>query len=286
MTPPAAAAPAVRARTAVPARPLRSAPRPRRVSGPATRKPASVPREVAAEGGVVLGALGVVGRISSHRLLDRLIRGRTWIAFVAFALIGIVTLQLGLLKLNAGIGRSLERSAQLQRENASLSIENSELAAGNRVEATAAHLGMQLVPAGSLRFLRVGSGVDVAKAAAALAAPAHSSTASSEQAASSSSSPSSTPTTSTTSSESSASTEPATTGEQGAGEAASPSSSATSTPSPSAAATPAAPTGESTAASGQPAAAGATSAPSTTPPSTAGAPEATPAGGTQAAPGG
>jgi cell division protein FtsL len=277
MTPPAGA-PAVRARTAVPARPLRSAPKPRRVSGPATRRPASPRRETAAEAGVVLGALGVVGRISSHRLLDGLIRGRIWIAFVAFALIGIVTLQLGLLKLNAGIGRSLERTAQLQRENASLSIENSELAGGNRVEANAVHLGMQLVPAGSLRFLAARPRVDVAKAAAALT---HSSTTSSEQAASSASSSSS----STPPSESPTSTETTATAEPGAGEASS-AASTPSTPSSSTAATPATPTGESTAASGRPASDGASSAPETAPASAAGAPEATPAGGTQAAPGG
>ena len=68
-----------------------------------------------------------------------------WIGIVAFALIGIVTLQLGLLKLNSGIGRALEREGSLQRENATLSVENSELATGARVESQAAQLGMQLV---------------------------------------------------------------------------------------------------------------------------------------------
>ena len=85
-------------------------------------------------------------RSATHRLLDRLIRGRLWIGLVAFALIGIVTLQLVLLKLNAGIGRALEREALLQRENAALSIENSELAAGEQVESQAEHAGMELVP--------------------------------------------------------------------------------------------------------------------------------------------
>ena len=45
------------------------------------------------------------------------------------------------------------REALLQRENAALSIENSELAGGERVETQAARLGMQLVPDGALRFL-------------------------------------------------------------------------------------------------------------------------------------
>jgi cell division protein FtsL len=121
----------------------------------------------------VLGLLSVLDSLAQHRLLDRLIRGRVWIGLVAFALIGIVTLQLGLLKLNGGIGRALEHEALLQRENAALSIENSELAAGTRVEQNAAKLGMAFVPAGALRFLPAGGHGEVGKAAAALATAAH-----------------------------------------------------------------------------------------------------------------
>jgi cell division protein FtsL len=171
MTPPAAAAaPTVRPRRA-------PAPRgPRRISGPA--RPATAPRRpttgaAAAQPGLVLGLLSALESLAQHRLLDRLIRGRVWIGLVAFALIGIVTLQLGLLKLNGGIGRALEHEALLQRENAALSIENSELAAGTRVEQNAAKLGMAFVPAGSLRFLTASGHGDVGKAAAALASAAH-----------------------------------------------------------------------------------------------------------------
>ena len=108
MTPPAAAAPAVRARTLAPPRRLVPAPRPRRVSGPARparlRQPAT--GAAAVERGLALGLLELLQSISRHSALDRLIRGRAWIAIVVFALLGIVTLQLTLLKLNAGIGRS------------------------------------------------------------------------------------------------------------------------------------------------------------------------------------
>jgi cell division protein FtsL len=171
MTPPAAAAaPTVRPRRA-------PAPRgPRRISGPA--RPATAPRRPAAgatanQPGLVLGLLSALESLAQHRLLDRLIRGRVWIGLVAFALIGIVTLQLGLLKLNGGIGRALEHEALLQRENAALSIENSELAAGTRVEQSAAKLGMAFVPAGAQRFLAASGRGDVGKAAAALASAAH-----------------------------------------------------------------------------------------------------------------
>jgi hypothetical protein len=110
--------------------------------------------------------------LAQHRLLDRLIRGRTWIGIVAFALIGIVTLQLGLLKLNGGIGHALEREALLQSQNAALSIENAELAAGTTVEPRAAQLGMAFAKTGELRFLGSRPSQDAAKAAAALATAA------------------------------------------------------------------------------------------------------------------
>ncbi len=186
MTPPAAAAaPAVRPRRA-------PAPRgPRRVSGPARRAPASTPRPrvVRRERGVALGGLvRAFEALAQHRLLDRLIRGRTWIFIVAFALIGIVALQLGLLKLNGGIGRALEREGLLQRQNAALSIENSELAAGQRVEAHAGKLGMSFVPAGELRFLAAGGHGEASKAAAALSGAAREQAARTAEAAAASSS--------------------------------------------------------------------------------------------------
>ena len=90
---------------------------------------------------------------------------------MAFALIGIVTLQLGLLKLNSGIGRALERKESLlQRENAALSIENSELAGRQprRVPGRAARHA--LVPVGGLQFLDSHARSDVPQAAAALQA--------------------------------------------------------------------------------------------------------------------
>jgi hypothetical protein len=178
VTPPAAATTVRRARVAAPPRPRVSPPRPRRISGPvrpSVRQPAAQPARGAAplERGLVLGLLDALGNLASHGAVDRLIRGRIWIGVIAFALIGIVTLQLLVLQLNAGIGRTLVREAQLQRGNAALSIEDSELAGGERVESKAARLGMQLVPVGSLRFLTSYPPADIARAAAALGTPVH-----------------------------------------------------------------------------------------------------------------
>jgi hypothetical protein len=181
MAPPAAAAaPAVHPRRVGPGRgPLTVPGRPRRVSGPARRPARARPsedhqtgRRSGDEAGLALGVIEVLGRLRQPRLLDRLIQGRISIALVAFALIGIVTMQLGLLKLNAGIGRALEREALLQRENAALSIENSEMAAGDRVELRAARLGMELVSPGALHFLSVRSpSLEASRGAAALSTP-------------------------------------------------------------------------------------------------------------------
>ncbi len=179
------AAPAVRPRPATAARPLTVAPRPRRVSGPA--RPASRParppvRRVleprptrersSAQEGILRRLLA-----SLERLPRRLpLAGRTGIGLVAFALIGIVTLQLGLLKLNAGIGRALEREAVLQRENAALSIEDSELASAGRVTSQAARLGMQFGSVAALRFVRAPQGARAGAAVALRAAGPASST--------------------------------------------------------------------------------------------------------------
>ncbi len=187
MTPPAAAhaLPAARpgrssrspARPAS-GRPLTVTPGPRRVSGPSRARPRTEPARRAPRArpeapGLVAGLLRLAPlRLLDLHTVDRLVRGRFAIALVAFALIGIVTMQLGLLKLNSGIGRALVRESVLQRENALLGIENSELAAGSRIQARAGALGMEVVPTEDLRFLSVDPRRDPARALAALKSPA------------------------------------------------------------------------------------------------------------------
>ncbi len=190
MTPPSAAATAPAVGPAHPRtrpRPLRA---PRRVSGPTRPLAPSRTRtrgpSVRPERGLLRGSLAAVEALAQHRLLDRLIRGRSWIGLVAFALIGIVTLQLGLLKLNGGIGRALEREAKLQTENAAISIENSEMTSATRVESQASAQGMAFEPNGTLHFLAARAGQDVGKAVAALSASLRSSSGEGSEAASAS----------------------------------------------------------------------------------------------------
>ncbi len=156
MTPPSAAtlrAPAVAPRPGRRgglARPARS-PVPRRVSGPA-RRAATVER-------------------LPDRLIDRLIGGRAWIAVIAFALIGIVAMQLWVVKLGVGIGRALEHTQLLQRENATLAGEDSALSSAERIERLALAQGMVLASPGALHFDQARGPLDVRLAAGALAKP-------------------------------------------------------------------------------------------------------------------
>jgi hypothetical protein len=124
-----------------------------------------------APSGLALGLLETLAGLSGHRPLDRLIRGRAWIGLVGFALIGIVAMQLWVVKLGVGIGRALEHAALLQRENSTLAIEDSALASGERVERLVAARGMVAAPPGALHFDPLRGALDARLAVAALARP-------------------------------------------------------------------------------------------------------------------
>lgn len=141
---------------------------------PAITAPARVPRIAPGVrrrrvplGEQLSGALLRALRLAGARVTGRLSHGRTWIGIVAFALIGIVSMQLWLLKLNTGIGRALVHEATLQRENAALSIEDSNAASWESVEAHASRLNMVSVSPTSLHFHRY-SRADLWPAASAL----------------------------------------------------------------------------------------------------------------------
>ncbi len=187
MTPPAAAATAGRAGAyspPVPTRPSRRAeparaPHPGRPPVPArpARARPSRPSRAHAPAQRAHGTETLAG----SRLLDRLIRSRVWIALVAFALIGIVGMQLWMLKLNGGIGRAIEHESYLQRANAALSAENSGMSAGDLVERRAIANGMRILAPGALVFLHTRGRADERLAAARLAQPVQAPTAGGEE---------------------------------------------------------------------------------------------------------
>jgi hypothetical protein len=134
----------------------RPAPRPpRRVSGPAAR----TTRRAPAGGAVAVGpplALRLgrrAARIVDARFLDRLLRGRVWIALLALGLMGIVFIQVSMLRLNAGISRAITSAETLHRQNATLRGDLSKLDSSERIGDAAKSFGMIQPAAGSVRYL-------------------------------------------------------------------------------------------------------------------------------------
>ena len=167
MSPPAATAAARRARRRPSARTV--APRiPRRVSGPLRARTAPRARaSVALPLGVRLAAFA--STLPDRGIVDRMVRGRAWIAVVGTLLIGLVAMQVSLLKLNAGIGTDVERAAGLERTNGELRAQVSELESGARIQEQVGGLGMVMPPAGQISYLTAGGQGTAAAAAGALA---------------------------------------------------------------------------------------------------------------------
>jgi cell division protein FtsL len=158
MTPPPP--PAASAAPRVGAPPLRVPRAPRRVSGPAAR-PAARP---------AIAAPSHLGRLADLPWLDRLVRSRAWIGLIAVALLGIVVMQVALLRLNSGIGRAVEQATVLQRENALLAAQVARLQTGDRILGAAAKLGMVYPPAGAVTYLTPGA-ADAGRAAQQMIPP-------------------------------------------------------------------------------------------------------------------
>jgi hypothetical protein len=152
-----------------------TAPRsPRRVSGPArplfgrarpAREQPFVRAPLAARSAAYIRAL------PDHPLLDRIIRGRYWIPLLGVLLVGIVAMQVEVLKLNAGIGRALEQSTSLQIRNEQLRAAVAREGDDQRIESMAAHMGMVMPQPVAIRFLNIHPIADLGKAIANIHAP-------------------------------------------------------------------------------------------------------------------
>jgi cell division protein FtsL len=105
-----------------------------------------------------------------HIVVDRLIRGRLWIGLIACLLLGLVGMQVALLKLNAGIGRAVQQGANLDRSNGELRAEISRLGSEERIQGMGAKLGLIMPDAGSVTYLATRPGQDTAGALQAIRA--------------------------------------------------------------------------------------------------------------------
>jgi hypothetical protein len=162
---------------------------PRRVSGPARARldagalvaPGAVayPRPSRPPLGVVAGGAAIASRVagvaldvSGSRAMDRLVRSRAWIVIIAFGLIGIVAMQVSMLKLNAGIGRAVETENTLERTNAVMRGDLSRLSDGSRIRSLAAARGFAMPAPADVTYLQAGElRADGARAARRMIAP-------------------------------------------------------------------------------------------------------------------
>jgi hypothetical protein len=98
-------------------------------------------------------------------MLDRLMRGRTWIGLLGVLLIGLVALNVSLLKLNSAAGRNAELAKKLRIENADLRGRVSRLGSGGRLQEAARELGLVMPRANDIHYLSVDPVNDARRAA-------------------------------------------------------------------------------------------------------------------------
>jgi hypothetical protein len=166
VTPPAATA-------AGRAIPRTGAPRaPRRVSGPARpgSRGAAPPRRRPADP-LAVRLLRRGRLLADSRLLDRLVAGRLWIPLVCAGLMGIVFMQVSMLKLNAGIGRAVQTASSLERQNAGMRADVSRMESGDRIAQVAHGLGMVVPADGGEHYVTAGAAGLAARAAQRMTSP-------------------------------------------------------------------------------------------------------------------
>jgi cell division protein FtsL len=158
------------ARTAAPAhrptprrQPRRSAPPPRRRSGPA--RVVALPLRIAR----APAGRSLRGRIAG--VADSLLHGRGWIALVAVLLVGIVFFNVDLLQMNRDIAQTADRAATVKRDNAQLKLRLARLASAERIQQVAQQRGLVLPLPGQIRYLRAHGAHDGLLAAKRMSAP-------------------------------------------------------------------------------------------------------------------
>jgi len=163
---------------------------PRRVSGPARSGPRDAPSGGRPEDArarptsprsprstsrsshrIGARAAAFVRTLPDHPLLDRIVRGRAWIPLLGVMLAGIVATQVEVLKLGASVGRSVERSTQLETANEQLRANVATLADDQRIERLAAGMGMVMPAPDAVSFLSIRGSGDVGRAIANIHAP-------------------------------------------------------------------------------------------------------------------
>jgi cell division protein FtsL len=158
-----AAAPARHATRRRPAASRRASAGARRVSGAA---PA-----VALPVRVLNAPFARAARRGTSGMLDALLAGRGWIALVFVLLAGIVFFNVDLLQMNREIAGNAEKISTLKRQIARNRLDVARLASSERIQESAAQLGLVLPAPGDVRYLKARPRLDPHQAAKRITAP-------------------------------------------------------------------------------------------------------------------
>jgi hypothetical protein len=109
--------------------------------------------------------------LPDNRLLDRVVRGRAWIAILGVLLVAIVGTQVEVLKLGTDVGQSTALAAQLGARNALLRAEETNMSNPSRIMRLAEQLGMREVGPTNITYLQAGVPGVVGRAIADIAPP-------------------------------------------------------------------------------------------------------------------
>jgi cell division protein FtsL len=104
-------------------------------------------------------------------VLDALLAGRGWIALVFVLLAGIVFFNVDLLQMNRDIAGNDQRISALKRQIARNRLDVARLASSERIQESAAQMGLVLPAPGDVRYLKARPRVDPHQAARRITAP-------------------------------------------------------------------------------------------------------------------
>ncbi len=104
-------------------------------------------------------------------VLDALLSGRGWIALVFVLLAGIVFFNVDLLQMNRDIAQNADKISTLKGEIARNRLDVARLASSERIQESAAQLGLVLPAPGEVRYLKARPERDAHQAAKRITAP-------------------------------------------------------------------------------------------------------------------
>jgi len=137
----------------------------RRVSGPAAAPAVALPVRV------INAPFARAARRRTGGVLDALLAGRGWIALVFVLLAGIVFFNVDLLQMNRDIAANDQKISQLKRQIARNRLDVARLASSERIQESAAQMGLVLPAPGDVRYLKAHPGRDGRQAAKRITAP-------------------------------------------------------------------------------------------------------------------